>query len=111
MVWKKWAAAITLSVVTLTASAAAEQQFGSLDQQRAIIAGICQTQLTIGERGCQCLAERSMGELSDPQREYLIMTVIQPPAAGRMAMARSQADLEVIAAFIESARVACVKSE
>jgi hypothetical protein len=96
-----------LSAAALTASAAAETQFGSPDQQRTIIAGICQTQLTIGEAGCHCLAERSIGELSDPQREYLIMTVIQPPAAQRMAMARSQADLEVIAAFIESARTTC----
>jgi hypothetical protein len=107
MVWKRWATALILSAVALTGSAAAETQFGSPDQQRVLIAGICQTQLTIGEAGCLCLAERSIGELSDPQREYLIMTAIQPPVAERMAMARSQADLKVIAGFIESARTAC----
>jgi len=107
MVWKRWAAAIVVSAAALTATAAAETQFGSPDEQRAIIAGICQTQLTIGEAGCLCLAQRSIGELSDPQREYLIMTVLQPPVAERMAMARSQADLQVIGAFIESARTAC----
>ena len=98
--------ALTFSVGAAPASAA-ETQFGSPDQQRTVIAGICQTQLTIGEAGCLCLAERSLGELSDPQREYLIMTVLQPPVAERMALARSQADLKVIAAFIESARTAC----
>ena len=105
MVWKTWVAAMLASVAAT--NAVAETQFGSPDQQRMVIAGICQTQLTIGEAGCWCLAERSIGELSDPQREYLIMTVIQPPVAERMAMARSQADLKVIAAFIESARTAC----
>ena len=107
MVWRRRAAAVIVSTAVLTVTAAAESQFGSPDQQRTIIAGICQTQLTIGEAGCFCLAERSIGELSDPQREYLIMTVLQPPVAERMGTARSEADLKVIAAFIESARTAC----
>jgi hypothetical protein len=107
MVWKRWTTTLILSAAASTGSAAAENQFGSPDQQRTMIAGICQTQLAIGEAGCWCLAQRSIDELSDPQREYLIMTVVQPPAAERMAMARSQDDLKVIAAFIENARTAC----
>jgi hypothetical protein len=106
MVWKSRASFI-LFAAALACPAAAESQFGSPNQQRTMIAGICQTQLTIGEAGCWCLAQRSIDELSDPQREYLIMTVIQPPVAERMAMARSQDDLNVIATFIESARTAC----
>ena len=108
---KTWAFATIASAAALSGAAAAETSFGSPDQQRAMIAGICQTQLTIGEAGCRCLAERSIGELSNPQREYLIMTVIQPPAAQRMPMARSQADLQTIAAFIDSARTACAGPE
>ncbi len=82
-----WCLAGLLAAASPTAFAA-ESAFGPPERQQAMIAGICQTQLAIGEAGCRCLAERAMGELSDPQREYLIMTVVQPPVAERLPMAR-----------------------
>lgn len=100
-------AGVALLLLSAAPASAVENAFGSPEQQRTMIAGICQTQLSIGEAGCRCLAERAIGELSDPQREYLIMTVVQPPVAERLPMARSQADLGVIATFIDSAREEC----
>jgi hypothetical protein len=41
------------------------------------------------------------------QRQYLIMTVVQPPAAERLPIARSQPDLAAIANFIDTARTEC----
>jgi hypothetical protein len=48
-----------------------------------------------------------MTELNDPQRTYLILTVIQPPAAERLEIARSQPDLRTIALFIDAAQKGC----
>jgi hypothetical protein len=87
-----------------------DSAFGAPEQEQGMIAGICLSQLTIGEKPCACLAERAMSELDDEQRQYLIMTVVQPPAAERLPIARSQPDLAAIATFIETARTECAET-
>ena len=82
------------------------QSDAKVDQQN-LIAGICGSQVPLNAEGCACFAERAMTELDEPQRAYLILTVIQPPAAERHEMARSQPDLKTIALFIEGALKAC----
>jgi hypothetical protein len=92
--------------VTATASAQ-DAGFGSPEEQRNLIAGICTTQLDIGAAGCACLAERSLVELDEAQRSYLILSVVQPPVAERLPIARSQDQLAMIFRFLESARDEC----
>jgi hypothetical protein len=99
-----------MSAAALSAAVAAESAFGTREQEQAMIATICGTQLTIGVEPCACLAERAMTELSDGQREYLIMTVVQPPAAERMPMAAAQGDLRAIAGFLDAAGKDCAGS-
>ena len=72
-----------------------------------MIAGICLGQLALGEDACTCLAERAMAELDDAQRDYLLLTVVNPPQAESSAIARSQADLTTIFTFLQQASVAC----
>lgn len=101
-------AAVAPALIVLSVNAGAQQPiFGTPDDQRDQIAGICTTQLAIGEGGCACLAGRAMVELDDPQREYLIMSVVQPPVAERLAVARSQADMVAIFTFLDAARQEC----
>jgi hypothetical protein len=84
---------------------------GTPEDQKNIIAGICGTQIPLSPQGCLCFAERAMTELNDPQRAYLILTVIQPPAAERSEIARSQEDLRTIALFIDAAQKGCAGGE
>jgi hypothetical protein len=82
--------------------------FGTKAQEQVLIANICGTQLAaLGAAGCVCLAEAAMTGLDDPQREYLILSVVQPPAADRTPTARSQADLKTIATFLDKAGKDC----
>ena len=82
--------------------------FGTKAQEEVLIANICGTQIKdLGQAGCACLAKEAMTALDDPQREYLILSVVQPPAADRTATARSQADLKTIALFLTSAQTEC----
>jgi hypothetical protein len=85
----------------------AQTGFGTPEDQKNIIAGICGTQIPLNPQGCVCFAERAMTELDDPQRAYLILTVIQPPAAERLDIAHSQEDLKTIALFIDAAQKGC----
>ena len=85
----------------------AQTGMGTPEDQKNIIAGICSTQIPLSPAGCVCFAERALTELDDPQRAYLILTVIQPPAAERMEIAHSQADLRTIALFIDAAQKGC----
>ena len=85
----------------------AQTGMGTPEDQKNIIAGICGTQIPLSPEGCVCFAERALIELDDPQRAYLILTVIQPPAAERMEIAHSQADLRTIALFIDAAQKGC----
>jgi hypothetical protein len=105
IVSRAWAfAALTAAFV---ASAPAETGFGTPEDQQNIIAGICGTQIPLNPQGCTCFAERAMTELDDPQRAYLILTVIQPPAAERLEIAHSLEDLRTIALFIDAAQKSC----
>ena len=103
---------------TLSASALAQDNFvtrenapppfGTPAQEEVLIANICGTQIKgLGQAGCACLAKEAMTALDDPQREYLILSVVQPPAADRTPTARSQADLQRIALFLQDAGKDC----
>ena len=86
---------------------AQDNPFGTEEDQQNLIAGICSTQLDIGPAGCVCLAERSMAELDEGQRGYLILSAVQPPAADRLPIARDQAQLAFIFQFLERASGEC----
>jgi hypothetical protein len=75
--------------------------------QKNLIAGICGTQIPLDAAGCACFAEHAMAELDEPQRAYLILTVVQPRAAEGNPIARSQKDLMAIALFIDRTQKAC----
>ena len=84
---------------------------GSPEDQRNLVAGICTTQLKdLDTAGCTCLADRSLTELDDPQRAFLILSVVQPPAAERLPIAREKEQLAAIFTFLEAAHAACAKS-
>ena len=113
-------AAILASIVVLMLTAAAAAQtdplskagnkapFGTPAEEKALIANVCGTQLpTLGAAGCACLSDRAMTDLDQPERNYLILTVVQPQAADRTATARSPAELKKIAGFIETAGKDC----
>jgi hypothetical protein len=97
--------AVLPSLLILPAYALAQSD-AKIDQQN-LIAGICGTQVPLNGEGCACFAERAMAELDEPQHAYLILTVVQPPAAERHEMARSHADLKTIAGFIQGALKSC----
>jgi hypothetical protein len=90
------------------AAGAAESAYGPKEDQRNLIAGICQTQLAIGQGACSCLADRAINELDDAQLNYLILSVVQPPAAANTEIGKSQAELGTIFTFLEAARRDCV---
>ena len=99
---------LSLSAAAAWSPAAAQNSFGTPAEQQGLIANICGTQLApLGAAGCACLAERAMIELDQPQRDYLILSVVQPQAADRTDTARSPAELKVIATFIREAQTAC----
>ncbi|WP_040488901.1 hypothetical protein [Fulvimarina pelagi] len=53
--------------------------------QIELITGLCGIQLKeMSQPACGCLAEASLDNLSDPQRDYLIASVIAPPVSDRM---------------------------
>ena len=81
--------------------------FGTPEDQKNLIAGLCSVQLDIGPAGCTCLAERSLTELDEPQRSYLILSVVQPPAAERLPVAKSKEQLATIFGFLEKASGEC----
>ncbi|KAA0969739.1 hypothetical protein FPY71_14580 [Aureimonas fodinaquatilis] len=94
------------------ASDEAAQMFPEEGQgnQVGLIAGICAVQLKdMSPEGCQCLAEQSLVRLSDPQRDYMIATVISPPAAERMLGDQrvGQADQKVIFDFLNDSLTSC----
>jgi len=75
--------------------------------QRNMIATICGSQIPLDAPGCACFADHAMTELDEPQRAYLILTVVQPPAAERHQLARSPEDLRALALFIDRTQKAC----
>ncbi|KQT47548.1 hypothetical protein ASG43_10730 [Aureimonas sp. Leaf454] len=96
-------------------AATAEKTFpipraGDTAQQVELITGLCGVQMKdMKPESCKCLAEQSLTNLSDPQRDYLIATVVSPPAADRMlADGRvGQPDQQVISSFIDKTADAC----
>lgn len=101
-----------LACLSLAApSARAETPRNSVEDQRNLISGLCTTQLAdLGASGCTCLAERALTELNDDQRAYLILSVVQPPAAEKMPIAQSKDELAAIFNFLGAAHTACSAS-
>jgi len=80
------------------------------EDQINMIAGICGVQIRhMTQAACRCLAERSMDALSDPQRDYMIASVVAPPVADRMLKDGriTDADQKTIFAFIDPTSDAC----
>ena len=86
---------------------AQETSFGSPEDQRNLIAGICGTQLNIGPEPCACLADRAMTELDEPQRTYLILSAVQPATAETLPIAGLPDQLALIFGFLEKAGAEC----
>jgi hypothetical protein len=86
---------------------AQETSFGSPEDQRNLIAGICGTQLNIGPEACTCLADRAMTELDEPQRTYLILSAVQPATAETLPIAGLPEQLALIFGFLEKAGTEC----
>ncbi|KQT66015.1 MULTISPECIES: hypothetical protein [unclassified Aureimonas] len=95
--------------------AAAEKTFpipkaGDKANQVELITGLCGVQMKdMKPESCKCLAEQALTNLSDPQRDYLIATVVSPPVADRMLGDGrvGQPDQQVIASFIDKTTDAC----
>ena len=101
-------AAFVAPLIVAAAAGAQDMGLGSPQDQKNIIAGICATQLKdLDAAGCSCLAERSLTELDDPQRAYLILSVVQPPAAERLPIASQQEELAKIFTFLGDTHTAC----
>ncbi len=80
------------------------------DNQIEMIAGLCGVQMKeMTPAACTCLAKEAMSELSDPQRDYLIASVVAPPVADRMLKDRrvGEADQKTIFAFLNTTSDAC----
>jgi hypothetical protein len=80
---------------------------GTKEDQRNLIAGLCTTQLDLDAAGCTCVAERSLTELNDDQRAYLVLSVVQPQAAEKMPIAKSKDELAAIFNFLGAAHDGC----
>jgi hypothetical protein len=94
--------------LAMTAGHAQDMGLGTPADQKNLIAGICTTQLKdLDAAGCSCLADRSLTELDDPQRAYLILSVVQPPAAERLPIAGQKDELAKIFNFLGAAHTAC----
>ena len=96
-----------LALLFLSPVLAQETTFGSLEDQRNLIAGVCGTQLNIGPEACTCLADRAMTELDEPQRSYLILSAVQPATAETLPIAGLPDQLALIFGFLEKAGVEC----
>jgi hypothetical protein len=88
-----------------------EMRFGKPEEVQALIGSICTTQMpNLGVPACQCLAERAMRELDEARRSYLVLSVVDPVAAERNPMAKSQPDQQAIASFLAAAAESCSAS-
>lgn len=80
------------------------------DNQIEMIAGLCGVQMKeMTPAACTCLATEAMSELSDPQRDYLIASVVAPPVADRMLKDRrvGDSDQTTIFAFLNTTSDKC----
>ncbi|BDA86627.1 hypothetical protein Sa4125_41690 [Aureimonas sp. SA4125] len=99
----------------VTPGAVTEKQFdiprvGDKEGQIELISGLCAVQMKeMSPPACRCLATEALTRLSDPQRDYMIATVVSPPVADRMLADRrvGQVDQQVIFAFLDATSAAC----
>lgn len=80
------------------------------DNQIEMIAGLCGVQMKeMTPAACTCLATQAMTALSDPQRDYLIASVVAPPVADRMLKDRrvGESDQKIIFTFLNTTSDAC----
>lgn len=83
---------------------------GDKSTQIKLISGLCGVQMkAMSAPACTCLAEQALTGLSDPQRDYMIATVVAPPVAERMLNDGrvGQPDQATIFAFINATSEAC----
>lgn len=83
----------------------------SEDNQIELISGLCGVQMkAMSPAACVCLAEQSLEQLSDPQRDYMIAAVVAPPVAERMLGDGrvGQPDQQEIFAFLNATSDACM---
>lgn len=82
----------------------------SEDNQVELIKGLCGIQIKdMSQPACGCLAEAALDDLSDPQRDYLIASVIAPPVSDRMIGDGrvTETDQKAIFSFLESKSQSC----
>ena len=83
------------------------------DNQVEMITGICGVQMKgMSTASCTCLAEKALTTLSDPQRDYLIASVVAPPVSDRMLKDGrvGDADQKLIFAFLNKTSTECTAS-
>ena len=81
--------------------------------QVEMIAGLCGVQLKgMTTAACTCLAEKALTALSDPQRDYLIASVVAPPVSDRMLKDGrvGEADQKLLFAFLNKTSTECAAS-
>ena len=81
------------------------------DNQIELISGLCGVQMkAMSPAACVCLAEQSLEQLSDPQRDYMIAAAVAPPVAERMLGDGrvGQPDQQQIFAFLNATSDACM---
>ena len=80
------------------------------ENQTAIITDLCGIQIRdMTPAGCSCLAGQAMDQLSAPQRDYLIASVVAPPTADQL-LRRGTVTIEdqrTIFAFLDATSNAC----
>jgi hypothetical protein len=80
------------------------------DNQIEMIAGLCGVQMKqMSPAACTCLGEAAMEDLSAPQRDYLIASVVAPPVAERMLGDGrvGEPDQKEIFAFLQATSESC----
>ncbi len=97
----------TLLLLAGAASAEDKPPLSSLADQKNLIAGLCTTQFDLDAAGCACVAQHALDELDDNQRAYLVLSVLQPPAAEKMPIAQSKEELTTLFNFLAAAHDAC----
>ena len=78
-----------------------------------MISGLCGVQMKgMTPAACTCLAEKALTALSDPQRDYLIASVVAPPVSDRMLKDGrvGQEDQKTLFAFLNTTSTECTAS-
>ncbi|WP_176222916.1 hypothetical protein [Aurantimonas sp. 22II-16-19i] len=80
------------------------------ENQTAIITDLCGIQIRdMSPAACTCLAGQAMEQLSSPQRDYLIASVVAPPTADQLLRRGTVTidDQKTIFAFLDATSNAC----